>query len=55
LHALAQKAGQAPRLEHGLSALRVLGVTGAPLPAATAAWAREQVDVPLNVISGGTA
>ena len=38
----------------GLDALRVLGVTGAPLPAGTAAWARQRFGVPLNVISGGT-
>ena len=54
LLAAAQKQGLAPASEHDLSALRCLGVTGAPLPAATAAWAREQVGVALNVISGGT-
>jgi acetoacetyl-CoA synthetase len=37
-----------------LHALRVLGVTGSPLPAGTAAWARRRFGVPLNVISGGT-
>ena len=38
----------------GTSGLRVLGVTGAPLPAGTAAWARDRFGAPLNVISGGT-
>jgi acetoacetyl-CoA synthetase len=54
LLALAEKEQRAPRAEHDLSALRVLGVTGAPLPARTARWARDQLQVPLNVISGGT-
>lgn len=54
LLATMQKEGVAPRVEHDLSALRVLGVTGAPLPAATAQWAREAGGVPLNVLSGGT-
>ena len=51
LLALMHKEGVAP---DGLGALRVLGVTGSPLPAATAAWARSAFGVPLNVISGGT-
>jgi acetoacetyl-CoA synthetase len=38
----------------GFDGLRVLGVTGAPLPAETAAWARARFGAPLNVISGGT-
>lgn len=54
LLALARDAGCEPARDHDLSALRSLGVTGAPLPATTAAWAREAVDVPLNVLSGGT-
>ena len=37
-----------------LGDLRLLGVTGSPLPATTAAWARDRFGVPLNVISGGT-
>lgn len=54
LLALAQDDELAPADEHDLGALRVLGVTGAPLPAATAVWARDGFRVPLNVISGGT-
>jgi acetoacetyl-CoA synthetase len=54
LLALAEKQGHVPAVDHDLSALRVLGVTGAPLPTATARWARTGFGVPLNVISGGT-
>jgi len=54
LLALAQKQGLAPTAEHDLTELRMLGVTGAPLPETTAQWARTTFGAPLNVISGGT-
>jgi acetoacetyl-CoA synthetase len=49
------KADLHPRRDHDLSALRVLGVTGSPLPATSYRWVYEEVgDVWLNAISGGT-
>ncbi len=52
----AQKAGTAAGTLHDLRALRTLGSTGSPLPAAAAAWVYEAVkaDVLLNSFSGGT-
>ncbi|MCU1599781.1 MAG: acsA 2 [Frankiales bacterium] len=54
LLSLMEKEGLTPAEQHDLSALRALGVTGSPLSAQLARWARWQVGVPLNVISGGT-
>lgn len=54
LLALMHGAGSEPARDHDLSRLRTLGVTGAPLAARTASWARGAAGVPLNVISGGT-
>ncbi|MFE7720562.1 acetoacetate--CoA ligase [Nocardia rhizosphaerihabitans] len=50
------KAGVVPSRDHDLSALRLIGVTGAPLPASSALWLRDNVsaDVPISSISGGT-
>jgi acetoacetyl-CoA synthetase len=51
-----EKAGIRPRDEHDLSALRALGATGSPLPAATFSWVYDAVkpDVLLGSLSGGT-
>jgi acetoacetyl-CoA synthetase len=48
------KAGLAPRAQHDLRALRSVGSTGAPLPAATQEWVAREVGVPVNSMSGGT-
>lgn len=50
------KAGARPAAEHDLSALRVVGVTGATLPAPSAHWLRDEVGerVQIASISGGT-
>ncbi len=50
------KAGARPAAEHDLSALRMVGVTGATLPASSAEWLRDEVGarVQINSISGGT-
>jgi acetoacetyl-CoA synthetase len=51
-----RKAGLQPGRDHDLSALRSVGSTGAPLPAAGFEWVYEAVrdDVFLSSISGGT-
>ncbi|HEY2736030.1 MAG TPA: AMP-binding protein, partial [Polyangiales bacterium] len=51
-----QKAGSSPKNAADLSALRALGSTGAPLPAAAFGWAYEYIkrDMLLGSISGGT-
>jgi acetoacetyl-CoA synthetase len=50
------KAGLSPGRDHDLSALRGIGSTGAPLPAAGFAWVAEAVSptVQLGSLSGGT-
>lgn len=50
------KAGAHPAAEHDLSALKVLGVTGATLPASSAHWIMREVGagVQISSISGGT-
>jgi acetoacetyl-CoA synthetase len=50
------QAGLEPGTQHDLSALRVLGCTGAPLPAAMQEWVGQHVreDLPVNSLSGGT-
>jgi acetoacetyl-CoA synthetase len=52
----ARKAGLRPGRDHGLQALRGVGSTGAPLPAAGFEWVHDAVssDVPLGSLSGGT-
>jgi acetoacetyl-CoA synthetase len=51
-----EKAGIRPGESHDLSALRGVGSTGSPLPAAAFRWFYEAVraDVPLGSLSGGT-
>jgi acetoacetyl-CoA synthetase len=51
-----EKAGVRPGEEHDLSALRTMGATGAPLPAASFHWVHDAVgpDVFLGSLSGGT-
>ncbi|WP_024795662.1 acetoacetate--CoA ligase [Tomitella biformata] len=51
-----EKAGAHPAAEHDLSALMVLGVTGATLPASSARWIMAEVGerVQIASISGGT-
>ena len=51
-----QRSGAQPTAAHDLGGLRLLGVTGSPLPPATARWAQDQVgpDVPVVSLSGGT-
>ncbi|WP_406140079.1 acetoacetate--CoA ligase [Streptomyces sp. NBC_01089] len=51
-----EKAGLSPGRDHGLGALRSIGCTGAPLPAASSLWARDHVGerVQLTSVSGGT-
>src|SRR4051812_29976492 len=51
-----EKAGVRPGEEHDLSALRSIGVTGSPLPAASFHWVYDAVkrDVFLGSLSGGT-
>ncbi len=50
------KAGHRPGATHDLGALKTLGSTGSPLPAAAARWVYEEVapDVMLASFSGGT-
>jgi acetoacetyl-CoA synthetase len=50
------KAGVRPGLEHDLGALKTLGATGSPLPAAAAEWVYREVgkDLLLSSFSGGT-
>jgi acetoacetyl-CoA synthetase len=50
------KQGQAPRKSYDLSALKALGSTGSPLPAAAAEWSYQAVanDMILGSFSGGT-
>ncbi|WP_241037326.1 acetoacetate--CoA ligase [Blastococcus litoris] len=54
--AACQKAGVRPGDDHDLSALRVLGCTGSPLPAASYHWVYDAVgtDLQLTSASGGT-
>lgn len=54
--AASAKAGLHPGSEHDLSALRAIGCTGAPLPAHSVEWVREEVgaSVAVNSTSGGT-
>jgi acetoacetyl-CoA synthetase len=51
-----EKAGARPGEAHDLSALRAIGATGSPLPAATFRWVYDAVkrDVFLGSLSGGT-
>jgi acetoacetyl-CoA synthetase len=51
-----QKAGIRPRDDHDLSALRVLGSTGSPLPTAAYTWVYDAVgtELQLSSASGGT-
>jgi acetoacetyl-CoA synthetase len=51
-----QRAGIRPRDDHDVSALRVLGSTGSPLPTAAYEWVYEAVgdDLQLSSASGGT-
>jgi acetoacetyl-CoA synthetase len=50
-----EKAGVRPAEDFDLAALRAMGSTGSPLPAASHRWAREHVgDLPLWSMSGGT-
>ncbi|MFI5780480.1 acetoacetate--CoA ligase [Nocardia sp. NPDC051570] len=50
------KAGVSPRRDHDLSALRMVGITGASLPPSSSIWLGEQVGEHIQVssISGGT-
>ncbi len=50
------KGGVRPGTEHDLRALKTLGATGSPLPAAAAEWVYEEVapDILLSSFSGGT-
>ncbi|KUH79999.1 MULTISPECIES: acetoacetate--CoA ligase [unclassified Mycobacterium] len=50
------KAGEVPRKEHDLSALRTVGITGSSLPPSTSLWLRDNVgeQVQVSSISGGT-
>jgi acetoacetyl-CoA synthetase len=54
--AACMKQGLVPRESHDLSALRALGSTGSPLPAAAAEWSYQAVadDMMLGSFSGGT-
>jgi acetoacetyl-CoA synthetase len=54
--AACEKAGVRPGEDHDLSALRAIGATGSPLPAATFRWVYDAVkpDVFLGSLSGGT-
>src|SRR3954468_23344617 len=51
-----EKAGLRPGVDHDLSTLRAIGVTGSPLPASTFRWVYDAVksDVFLGSLSGGT-
>lgn len=50
------KAGLTPGRDHDLDGLRMVGVTGAPLPASSAEWIMAEVGdrIQINSISGGT-
>jgi acetoacetyl-CoA synthetase len=50
------KAGMRPGADHDLTALRTLGATGSPLPAAASEWVYQEVggDILLGSFSGGT-
>ncbi|GAA5044044.1 acetoacetate--CoA ligase [Nocardia callitridis] len=50
------KAGAVPKDEHDLSALRVVGISGSALPAASSVWLNENAGdrVPVASLSGGT-
>ncbi|WP_278261435.1 acetoacetate--CoA ligase [Nocardia sp. AG03] len=50
------KAGSVPRVDHDLSALRTVGITGSALPVSTALWLNENAGehVQVSSISGGT-
>ncbi|MFC8386831.1 acetoacetate--CoA ligase [Nocardia sp. NPDC057272] len=50
------KAGVVPRREHDLTALRLIGVTGAALPPSSSIWLRDSIGahIPVASISGGT-
>ncbi|MTE16988.1 acetoacetate--CoA ligase [Nocardia aurantiaca] len=50
------KAGSVPRVDHDLSALRLVGITGSSLPPSSSLWLRDNVGehVPVASISGGT-
>ncbi|MFE1593562.1 acetoacetate--CoA ligase [Nocardia sp. NPDC058705] len=50
------KAGSVPRVDHDLSALRSVGITGSSLPVSSALWLNENAGehVQVNSISGGT-
>ncbi|MFD3703762.1 acetoacetate--CoA ligase [Nocardia sp. NPDC058658] len=50
------KAGSVPRVDHDLSALRSVGITGSALPVSSALWLNENAGehVQVNSISGGT-
>lgn len=54
--AACEKGGVHPAEVHQLSRLRLLGVTGAPVPASTCRWLYDEFDgrVPLMSLSGGT-
>jgi acetoacetyl-CoA synthetase len=51
-----EKAGERPGERHDLSAVRMIGVTGSPLPSSTFRWVYDAVksDVFLGSLSGGT-
>ena len=51
-----EKAGERPGEQHDLSAVRMVGVTGSPLPSSTYRWVYDAVgrDVFLGSLSGGT-
>ena len=51
-----EKAGERPGEQHDLSAVRMLGVTGSPLPSSTYRWVYDAVgrDLFLGSLSGGT-
>ncbi|MEV6773793.1 acetoacetate--CoA ligase [Nocardia sp. NPDC051030] len=51
-----EKAGAFPSVAHDLSALRLIGITGAALPASSSLWLRDHVGahIPVASISGGT-
>ncbi|AYF79245.1 acetoacetate--CoA ligase [Nocardia yunnanensis] len=50
-----EKAGAHPALDHDLTALRHIGITGSAFPASSSIWLRDRVgDLPVSSISGGT-
>ncbi|WP_054816084.1 acetoacetate--CoA ligase [Nocardia arizonensis] len=50
------KAGSVPRVDHDLTALRTVGITGSALPTSSAVWLGENIGdhVQISSISGGT-